>query len=94
MIEIDFSDHFPVMFIKVGPISKEQMEIFLYECGFIENSFKFFKEELFVTPSDDIWRMIQSNEAYNKFLEIFSKFYDKYFPVRTIKIKPKRISDL
>ena len=54
MIEIDFSDHFPVMFIKVGPISKEQMEIFLYECGFIENSFKFFKEELFVTPWDDI----------------------------------------
>ena len=54
MIEIDFSDHFPVMFIKVGPISKEHMEIFLYECGFIEHSFKFFKEELFVTPSDDI----------------------------------------
>ena len=43
MIKIDFSDHFLVIFIKLGPISEEQMEIFLYECGSIENSLKFFK---------------------------------------------------
>lgn len=43
MIKIDFSDHFLVIFIKLDPISEEKMEIFLYECGPIENSFKFFK---------------------------------------------------
>ena len=39
-----------------------------------------------------MWKIIQSNEAYNKFLELFTKLHDKDFPVRKIKIKPKRIS--
>ena len=36
--------------------------------------------------------MTEPNEACNKFLEIFTKLHEKYFPVRKIKIKPKRIS--
>ena len=31
MIKIYFSNHFSAMFIKVGPVSEEQMEILLYE---------------------------------------------------------------
>ena len=30
------------------------------------------------------------NEAYNKFLEIFTELYEEYFLIRKIKIKPKR----
>ena len=33
----------------------------------------------------------QSNETYNKFFEIFTKLYDKYFPIGKIKIKPERV---
>ena len=54
MIKIDFSDHFTVMFVKVGPISAEQMEIFRYECGSNENSSKFFKQQLYVTFWDNV----------------------------------------
>ena len=33
----------------------------------------------------------QSNETYNKFFEIFTKLYDKYFPIGKIKMKPERV---
>ena len=33
----------------------------------------------------------QSNETYNKFFEIFTKLYDKYFPIGKIKTKPERV---
>ena len=31
-----------------------------------------------------------SNESYNKFLEIFSSLYEKYFLLTKVKLKPKR----
>ena len=55
---------------------------------FDENLFKCFKQALFETSGKSVINLKQPNEAYNEFLEIFSKLYDKYFPIRKIKTKP------
>ena len=49
-----------------------------------------FKQALFETSWDSVKILKQPNEAYNKFLETFTELYEKYFPIRKIKIKPKR----
>ena len=52
-----------------------------------------FKQALFETW-DSVKNLKQPNEAYNKFLDIFTKLYDKYFLIRKSKIKPKRALSL
>ena len=62
----------------------------VYKRDFTENAFNCFKEALFETSWDSVKNLKQPNEAYNKFLEIFTELYEEYFPIRKIKIKPKR----
>ena len=95
VIKTDLSNHFSVMFVSefnVGAISMEQMEKFMCKCNFNEKSYyKFLKQELFIVCWNNVKNLTESNEGYNKFAEIFTKLYGRYFPMRKIKIKPKRI---
>ena len=58
------------------------MENCVYKQDFTENTFNCFKEALFETSWDSVKILKQPNEAYNKFLEIFTKLYEEYFPIR------------
>ena len=66
------------------------MEKYVYKRDFTENAFDCFKQELFETSWDSVKNLEQPNEAYNNFIEIFTELYEEYFPIRKIKIKPKR----
>ena len=48
------------------------------------------KTDFFEKSWNSVKNLKQPNEAYNKFLEIFTKLYDKYFLTRKNKIKPRR----
>ena len=66
------------------------MEKYIQKPDFTENTFNCFKQALFETSWDSIKNLKEPNEAYNNFLDIFTELYQKHFPIRKIKIKPKR----
>ena len=68
----------------------DDMEKCVYKQDFTENAFNCFKQALLETSWDSVKNLKQPNKAYNKFLEIFTELYEEYFPIRKIKIKPKR----
>ena len=93
IVKTDLSDHFPIIFINElirVPTPTDDMEKCVYKRDFTENAFNCFKQALFETSWDSVKNLKQPNEAYNKFLEIFTELYEEYFPIRKIKIKPKR----
>ena len=57
--------------------------------NFTENAFNCFKQALFEASWDSVKNFEQLNEAYKKFVEIFTELYEKYFPKRKFTIKPK-----
>ena len=66
--------------------SKKQIKKFLFECDFIENSFKFLmKPELFETWNN-VKKLIQANKVYEKFLELFTKRVDNFFSAKEKKL--------
>ena len=93
IVKTDLSDHFPIIFINEHmrvPAPADDIENCVYEQDFTENALNCFKQALFKTSSDSVKSLNQPNEAYNKFLEIFTELFGEYFPIRKIKIKPKR----
>ena len=93
IVKTDLSDHFPIIFINElmrVPTPTDDMENCVYKRDFTENALNCFKQALFETSWDSVKNLKQPNEAYNKFLEIFTELYEEYFPIRKIKIKPKR----
>ena len=94
IVKTDLSDHFPIIFINEltrVPTPTDDMEKYVCKQDFIENAFNCFKQALFETSWNSVKNLKQTNEAYNKFLEIFTKLYEEYFPIRKIKIKPKEL---
>ena len=93
-VKTDLSEHFPIIFITEFirvPTPTDDMEKCVYKRDFTENAFNCFKQALFETFWDSVKNLKQPNEAYNKFLEIFTKLYEEYFPIRKIKMKPKEL---
>ena len=93
IIKTDLSDHFPVIFVikletKFSP--NNQVDQFIFRRDFNENTPTLFKQNLFETSWDSVKKIDDSNESYNKLLEIFSSLYEKYFPLTKVKLKPKR----
>ena len=90
----DISDHFPVCFII--PSTKPKIEnktSFIFKRIFNFEAINTFKQDLHKTNSKDIEAFTDSNEAYKAFLERFLFLYDKYFPIRKIKIKAKDLEN-
>ena len=87
MVKTVFSDHFSIIFINEfiqDPNPTGDTENCIEKRDFI------IKQVLFEKSWVSVKNFKQPNKAYNKFLEIFTKLYEKYFPIRKIKIKPKR----
>ena len=88
ILKTDLCDHFPITFINEfirDPTLTYDMEKCICKWDFTE------KHALFETSWDSVKIFKQPNKAYNnKFLEIFTELYEKHFPERKIKIKPKR----
>ena len=92
IVKTDLFDHFPIIFINElmrVPTPADDMENCVHKQDFTENAFNCFKQALFETSWDSVKNLKQPNEAYNN-LEIFTELYEEYFPIRKIKIKPKR----
>ena len=86
----DISDHFPICFIT--PSTKPKIEnktAVNFKRIFNFEAINTFKKDLQKTNWKDIEAFTDSNEAYKSFLERFLLLYEKYFPVRKIKIKAK-----
>ena len=92
IIKTDLSDLFPViLIIKLKTkFSNNQVDQFIFKRGFNGNTLTLFKQNLFETSWDSVKKIDDSNESYNKFLEILSSLHEKYFPLTKVKLKPKR----
>ena len=93
IIKTDLSDHFPVILViklktKFSP--NNQVDQFIFKRDFNENTLTLLEQNLFETSWDSVKKIDDSNESYNKFLEILSSLYEKYFPLTKVKLKPKR----
>ena len=94
IVKTDLSNHFPIKFINDltrDPTPTDTMEKCVCKRDFTENTFNCFNQELFETSWDSCQNLKQPNEAYNKFLEIFTKLCQEYFPIRKIKINLKEL---
>ena len=90
IFKCDISDHFPICFII--PSTKPKIEnkaSFILKRIFNFEPLNAFKKDLQKTNWKDIEAFTDPNEAYKAFLEKFLFLYDKYFPIRKIKIKAK-----
>ena len=90
IFKCDISDHFPICFII--PSTKPKIEnkaSFILKRVFNFEPLNAFKKDLQKTNWKDIEAFTDPNEAYKAFLEKFLFLYDKYFPIRKIKIKAK-----
>ena len=93
IVRTNLSDHLLIIFInefKRDPIPTDYIEKCVHKRGFNENAFDCFAQALFETSWNSVQNLKRPNEAYNKYFEVFTKHYDKYFVIRIIKIKPKR----
>ena len=94
IVKTDLSDHFPIIFINElmrVPAPTDDLENCVYKWDFTENALNCFKQALFETSWDSVKNLKQPNEAYNKFLEIFTKLYEKYFPIKKSKSDLKEL---
>ena len=92
IIKTDISDHFPIFFAckcidqLQKPATQETFKRFYNKEGI-----EAFKRKLHQVNWTEIENNECPNKAYEKFLELFRKLYDKYFPKTKIKIKQKRL---
>ena len=74
------SDHFANIFINElvrVPTPADDMEKCVYKRDFTENAFNYFKQALCEISWDSVENLKQTNEAYNKFFEIFTELYEE-----------------
>ena len=67
----------------------ENKTFFIFKSIFNFDVINTFKQDLQRTNWKDIEAFTDPNESYKAFLERFLLLYDKYFPIRKIKIKVK-----
>ena len=56
-----------------------------------DETMRYFKNMIENTNWDEVYQIHCANKAYDKFLKIFTKIYDKAFPVCKIRIKTKSL---
>ena len=67
----------------------ENKTFFIFKSIFNFDAINTFKQDLQRTNWKDIEAFTDPSESYKAFLERFFLLYDKYFPIRKIKIKVK-----
>ena len=85
----DISDHFPICHI-ISDKSKEKKPCYIKVQNFNEENILAFKEDLSNTNWGCVFNQDQTQEAYNKFYEIFNDKYNHHFPVRKVKFNKNK----
>ena len=86
----DILEHFPICFIIQSTKPKtENKTSFIFKRIINFEAINTFKQDLHKTNWKDIEAYTDPNEACKAFLEKFLLLYDKYFPIRKLKIKIK-----
>ena len=92
IVKTDISDHFPIYMISKTTdveINSESTDIFKRKIN--DETMRYFKNMIENTNWDEVYQIHYANKAYDKFLKIFTKIYDKAFPVCKIRIKTKSL---
>ena len=81
IIQTDLLDYFPILFaLQTNEnVVKKHNEHSVYKKCYDEKSTNLFKQKLHETSWDNIKNIKEPNEAYKKFLEIFSRIYQSFF---------------
>ena len=92
ILQTDISDHFPIFtFIKDEVTENETGKITIFKRDINETTKETFKNILKNYNWDTVKNESNPNNAYDKFIEIFSKAYDIAFPVKEVIIKTKTL---
>ena len=84
------SDHFPVFSSFSPPIIKSNSAKVVFKKRIINNTnIEAFSSELSNYTLDDLPHELELNEAYDKFIDKFTYFYNKHFPIEEYSIKEK-----
>ena len=88
ILQTDISDHFPIFtFIKEEVTENETGKTTIFKRDISETTKETFKNILKNYNWDTVKNESNPNNAYDKFIEIFSKAYDIAFPVKEVSIK-------
>ena len=81
IIQTDLLDHFPILFaLQTNEnMVKKHNEHSVYKKFYAKKSTNLFKQKLHETSWDNIKNIKELNEAYKKFLKIFSCIYQSFF---------------
>ena len=86
------SEHFPICFLI--PSAKPKIEnktSSILKTIYKSESINTFKQELHETNWSDTETYLNPNNAYKIFFEKIPVLYDKYFPIKRIKLKVKNL---
>ena len=94
IIKSDISDHFPIFFVADYNIHiKETKKRFIFRRNLSDISVEKFKYKLHTVSWDSTTNCLDTNKAYDNFIEIFSSLYDEFFPKEKIKLKPQKYNN-
>ena len=85
----DISDHFPICHI-ISDKTKEVKPSYIQVQNFSEENILAFKNDLSNTNWGNVFNQDQTQEAYDKFYEIFSDKYNQHFPIRNVKFNKNK----
>ena len=83
----DQTDHYAVECHFTSRHPMPSQVIYTYKRIFKETSKNAFRQELSGTSWEEILTLLNPNEAYNRFLNIFQGLYDKHFPQQKVRVK-------
>ena len=88
IVKSDITDHFPIYFVSKPSGKNIQLQTTeICKCVYNSEAIKSFKQRLHQTNWDEIKSNENANDDYKKFLEIFIKIYDEFFPKIKIKLR-------
>ena len=86
----EVADHFGVFHIMYGKEKKNPSKV-IYSRNITDEKMKQFKKNLSETDFSDVLLLTNPNEAYNKFISIYTSLFEELFPLRPVNFKKKYI---
>ena len=90
IIKTDVSDHFEIFFTDSDTDITSYPQETIFKKRILANTkINNFRTKLCNINWSDVLTLKNPNNSYNLFIKIFSKIYDEFFPLKTIKVKKK-----
>ena len=94
VIRTDISDHFPNFILnQENTITENEAISTFYKRSFDDDSIINFRNSLMSANWELVTQTTETNHAYDTFLEIFSRSYNKSFPKKKVSIKTKTLNN-